>query len=93
MEIQGLTSREIQQRIFEEIGNGTNVVALKQELKEKGVPVEGYYFTTEAQYQSEKSFSAEPASAASSVSGKQVFWTILTIVIVIFKIARCSSRM
>ncbi len=86
----GLSPKEIQQQIFDEIASGTHPQTLKENLRQQGVPVEGYYFTTEAKHTEEVLPPAEPSSP---VTGWQVFWTIVTVLILILKIARCSNSM
>jgi len=90
MNIEGLKPKEIQERIFEEIAKGANPDTLKMDLKAKGVPVEGYYFSTKTAHEQEVSLPAEPAG---QLTGWQIFWGVVTVIVLVLRIARCSSRM
>lgn len=90
MDIENKNPKEIQELIFAEIRNGASIEALKNELREKGLHPEGYYFTTEAEHQA---ILEEPRTPAGQVSGWQIALTIVTLIILVFRIARCSSRM
>lgn len=90
MNIENKTPKEIQQLLFEEIRNGADIEKLRVELKEKGLHPEGFYFTTEAEH---TKVMEEPRSPAGQLSGWQIFAGIITIVVLIIKVARCSSKM
>jgi hypothetical protein len=90
MTIENKTPKEIQAEIYFEIGRGVNREQLKAELKDQGLLTEAYYFTTEK----EQLVSIEELKTPSSaMSTKQILWAILVLVILVFRIARCSSRM
>lgn len=90
MEIANKNSKEIQSEIFAEIRKGTSVEALKAELKKKGHHPEGYYFTNEEQH---IKMLAEPKAPAGHLTSGQIVWGIVIVLILIIRIARCSSRM
>ena len=88
MNIENKNPKAIQEEIYKEINAGADPVKLKQELKAQGVPVEAYYFTT-----GQDLVTMQEPPSSSGVSGWQVFLTIVSLLILIFRIARCSSRM
>ena len=91
MELTGKSPKEIQQQIFDEIKKGTGADVLAAELKHNGLHPEGYYFTTEESHQA---LLEEPkTSAASGVSGKQIFWFSLSLIFIIIKVVRCNMIM
>ena len=96
MEIEDKSPKEIQQEIFDQIAKGANPGELKELLRRKGVPVEGYYFTSENAHNTEleqsRLNSGSGASTSGGASGAQIFFAILSVVILIFRIARCTSR-
>lgn len=90
MTIENKTPKEIQDEIYSEIERGTNKEQLKTNLKNQGLVTEAYYFTTKK----EQEISIEEASTPSSaISTRQLLWGILIIVILVFRIVRCSNRM
>lgn len=90
MNIEGKSAAEIQQHIYNEMAAGKNPQVIKEELSKQGVPVEGYYFTTEAQRAIEM---VQPPSASSGPSAGQVIWGVVLVIIVILKVIRCNSQM
>jgi hypothetical protein len=90
MNIDNLSPKEIQEQIFVEIGKGTNVEIIKTALKDKGQNPEGYYFTTAAKHNEVINAPKEPAG---QMSGLQIFGMIISIIFIIIRIARCSSKM
>lgn len=91
MDIAGKTQQEIQQLIFEELKKGKSAESLKTILQENGQKPEGYYFTSEEEYQQVASRSYTPGGY---ING----WTmgisiIIIIIIVVFRIIRYSNRM
>jgi hypothetical protein len=95
METENKNPKEIQQEIFDQISKGANPVELKELLRKKGVPVEGYYFVSEAAHK--RQIETPPQYGVSQQAGGgasawQIFVAILSVVLLIFRIARCSSR-
>ena len=89
MELENKDQKEIQQAIFSEIQKGTPVETIKNELREKGLHPEAYYFTTESQH----NVVMDAPSSSSNVSGWQVFLVIVSLLVLVIRIARCSNRM
>ncbi len=90
MNLESKSPNEIQQEIFGEIRNGTSIEKLKAELKEKGLHPEGYYFATETEH---NKVMEEPKTAAGQMSGWQIFIGIVAVLVLVLRIARCSSKM
>lgn len=90
MDITGKTQQEIQQLIFEELKAGKTTDSIKAKLIENGQKPEGYYFTSQEDY---NRVIEEPKTAAGQLSGWQIFWGIVVVIIMILRIARCSNRM
>lgn len=98
MNIANKTPFEVQQEIYTAIQNGENIDSLKQEVKDHGYHPEGFYFVSQAQQQSIfdgddlKNYSTSNSSS-SGMSTWRVIWLVLSVLVMIFRIARCSSRM
>ena len=90
MNVTGLSTKEIKQQIFDEIDRGTHPQTLKESLRQQVVLVEGYYFTTRAKH---SEVLLPPSKSTLPVRGLQVFWSIVTVFIIILRIAKCSSSM
>lgn len=90
MNLDNKNPKEIQQEIFSEIQKGSDIEKIKTELREKGQHPEAYYFITENEH---TKIMEEPKSAAGHTTGWQVFVAIIAIIIMVIKIARCSSKM
>ncbi len=90
MDIRHKNPKEIQQAIFDEIARGANREQLKQELSGKGVPVEAYYFTTEAERNEQIITPADDTQ--SGVSGWQVLIALLAVAFFVFRIWLRTSR-
>ena len=90
MTIENKTPKEIQAEIYAEIGNGANREQLKVDLKSQGLMTEAYYFTTEIE---QKISAAEPSTPSSSISTGHILWTILLLVILVFRMVSCANRM
>ncbi len=88
--VQTKTPEEIQQLIYAEISSGADKELLKSHLRQQGINTEGYYFTTEAE---RNAILMEPKVSDNGITAKQVLLAILTIVVVVLKIARCSRNM
>ncbi len=89
MNIENATPKEIQQYIYDEIAQHKNPQAIKDELTQKGILVEGYYFMPQA----EQKIQAETLPASPGVSGWQVIVTIFVVIVMIFRIIRCTNKM
>ena len=89
MEFENKTQKEIQQLIFSEIQKGVPIDSIKNELRGKGLHPEAYYFTTESQH----NVVMDTPPASSNVSGWQVFLVIVSLIVLVIRIARCSNRM
>ena len=90
MNLDNKTPKEIQQEIFSEIQKGTNIEKIKTALREQGHHPEAYYFTSEKEH---TTILEAPKAAAGHTSGWQVFLAIVAIIIMVIRIARCSSKM
>jgi len=94
MHLYNQTPQQIQQQIFDEIKKGANIHALKHELKESGIPPEAYYFTTQEEHNTEiatDGFSSTEQPATRSTW--QIILLVISIIVLIVRVARCSSRM
>jgi hypothetical protein len=90
MDLANKNSEEIQQEIFKEIAKGTNIESLKAEIKQKGLHPEGFYFMSEQQRNIVKD---QPIERGGHLTTSQIIWGVITVVLIIFRIARCSSKM
>lgn len=90
MHLQNQSNQEIQAQIFAEVEKGTNIEIIKAELKDAGKNPEGYYFTTAAKHNQVIEAPKEPAGQLSSM---QIIGGIITVIILIIKVARCSNQM
>jgi hypothetical protein len=88
--VENKTPQEIQQLIYVEIKNGADKEELKSFLQKQGIATEGYYFTTEEE---RNAILTQPKVSDSGVTTKQILLGILTLVVVIIRIARCSRNM
>lgn len=92
MNLQEKTPAEIQAEIFNELDKGTSVEKIKQELQSNGHIPEGYYFDRN-QHKNIVTDNDPLAPSSTSVSGKQVIITIILLIVLVFRIIRCSQRM
>jgi hypothetical protein len=88
MNLDNKNSEEIQKEIYTAIANGVHIDSLKAEIKAKGLHPEGYYFTTEVE---RNRVMDEPIGSSSNVSPMRIVWLVISIIILIVKIVRCSN--
>ncbi len=88
MNLDNKNSEVIQKEIYTAIANGADIDSLKAEIKAKGLHPEGYYFTTELE---RNKVMNEPISTSNNVSPMRVIWLVISIIILIVKIVRCSN--
>jgi hypothetical protein len=91
MQLTGKTTNEIQQEIFDAIKNGEDINKLKEEISAAGFKPEGFYFTGETAHRI--AMETPRSAAGGGVSGWQVFLTIVSVLVLVLRIARCSNRM
>jgi hypothetical protein len=91
MNFQNLTNEEIQKVIFAEIEKGTYVLNIKEALIAQGKIPEAYYFTTTTQHEQVMQVPSGHDEPSESMGALQIIGTIVSIGILIFRIATCNS--
>ncbi len=93
MNFQNLSNEEIQKVIFEEIEKGTYVLSIKEALIAQGKIPEAYYFTTTTQHEQTMQVPSGHDEPSESMGAMQIIGTIITVCVLIYRIASCNSNM